>query len=177
MRFIFEESAPDDGTYEIDWPSGTKRIRGEILGGLRQGEWVRWFEHGRRKEVATYHHGRLHGPVTRWFPTGLVREQLSYGRGCLHGPWAKWHPNGCTAIDGEWIDGRPHQSFLRFWHNGRPMVSGTFVMGEPMGEWRAWTEAGHLLYRSCFDRSRLIDFLPIEVLASLDANFSRARVA
>jgi len=167
----------DAQLHELQWPTGTQRARGTLLAGLRQGEWLRWYPGERLKEIATYRHGRLHGPLTRWFPTGDVQEQLSYHQGLRHGPWARWHANGQMALDGEWLNGRPHRVFLSFWESGRRRIFGTFDQGTPVGEWRAWTEAGHLNHRACFHQRPFRDGLPMEILAAIRAETGRRRVA
>jgi len=177
MQLMTDSGSLFDGPYKVDWPTGERRVRGQIRNGLKQDEWSWWCREGTQRRTAMYDGGRLHGPVSRWYPSGRIREQLSYQRGNRHGPWAAWHANGRTSIDGEFNQGRPHRVLLCFWDSGRARIAGNFWLGVPVGEWRAWTENGALVHRGLFEPEVFMDLLPDDIASEMSFRSSQSRVA
>ncbi len=94
-----KEVAPDDprvkeGVYTEMHSNGVMKIRGEVYGGKREGQWMSWYEDGKDWSQCIYKKGVLDGPTMTWYENGQVRYKGQYKEGKRSGVWVFYHENG-----------------------------------------------------------------------------------
>ncbi len=73
-----------DGTYTaFDQETGNIIVEGEERDNLEEGEWRYYFARPAKKlrQIKTYKHGKLDGPLTTWWSNGKLRRQEQYEDG------------------------------------------------------------------------------------------------
>ncbi len=82
------ESVPvvQDGWQEVKIPDGGV-MKGEVIGGVRQGPWTSYFADGTIRSRGTYVNGELHGPTEVFHANGMPYYRGNYGNGLTVGEW------------------------------------------------------------------------------------------
>ncbi len=75
-----------DGWQEVQIPDGGV-MKGEVVGGVRQGPWTSYFADGTIRSRGTYVNGELHGPTEVFHPNGMPYYTGNYGNGLTVGEW------------------------------------------------------------------------------------------
>lgn len=105
---------------------------GWVLGRLddlrREGEWRRWSLAGDLLEIASYHHGKLHG-LARTYRAGKLTREREYVNGILNG----------AALEHEIAPGVFEDGRIRSWR-------GSFSEGNATGHWTYWDGGGSVLF-------------------------------
>lgn len=76
------------------YPQGQKRIEGEYADGLREGQWMYWYDNGNIWSQAHYKAGIRHGRSTVWFENGQKYFEGRYRHGERVGRWRFWDDDG-----------------------------------------------------------------------------------
>jgi len=83
--------------YAVEYyDSGSLKAKTGILKGKKEHRSIKWYEDGRKKEVAYYRNGKLHGEKKRWSSdsTHILLAELNYVDGKPHGLQKLWYPTG-----------------------------------------------------------------------------------
>lgn len=83
-----------DDQYIEKYSNGVIKIKGYVLGGKRDGEWMSWYSNGKPWSACTYRAGVLNGPIQTWYENGQKRFSGSYKDGKRSGKWMFWKENG-----------------------------------------------------------------------------------
>lgn len=102
--WTFGEPVPQD-EYRVFWPDGSLRMRGTYCEGLREGQWVTYFEHGGVSRCETFVEDERNGAAMAYYPGGTVKWSGQFEDGLREGTWVFWHDNGCVACCGTYLHG------------------------------------------------------------------------
>jgi hypothetical protein len=97
---VVVKSVPDndpnlkEDVYTEKYDNGVIKIKGYVLGGKRDGEWMSWYSNGKPWSACTYRAGILNGPIQTWYENGQKRFSGSYMNGKRSGKWTFWKENG-----------------------------------------------------------------------------------
>jgi hypothetical protein len=113
-----------DGNGEVRlWrDDGTLRDRGQVVAGLRSGEWTSFDADGKRTRVAHYAEGELHGLDTGYDATGGKQREGRWVQGERDGEWTTFDPQS----------GRRER--IDRYVAGQEGITTYFQDGEPLGE-------------------------------------------
>ena len=76
-EFPWIEPPPRNGTYTTHWDSGTVRVTGEYVDGLKQGSWKEYWPSGQLKQDYAWDRGLKHGHELDWSEEGVLSVQVT----------------------------------------------------------------------------------------------------
>ena len=80
--------------YEEKYPNGVIRIKGYVLSGLREGQWMSFYSNGKPWSQSIYKKGHLNGPKATWYENGQMRYSGEYTLDQRSGKWTFWDESG-----------------------------------------------------------------------------------
>jgi len=77
-------------------PNSTLKEKFGILNGLKQNEFIQYYQNGHMKNLAHYYKGKLHGEKKIWTSDSnhVLISHLNYKSGKLNGEQKKWYASG-----------------------------------------------------------------------------------
>ena len=75
-------------------PNGSKSMEGPIQNGLRNGEWISWYEDGKIWSKGSFKNGNRDGMGYIYFPSGKIQIEGSYSDGNRAGLWRSYDERG-----------------------------------------------------------------------------------
>jgi len=69
---------PYSGQCYSTFPNGQLGLGGNIKEGLRDGEWVWYYENGTQRRFATYKNGLKHGPTIFFYNNGIKKSEIIF---------------------------------------------------------------------------------------------------
>jgi len=82
------------GKYEMVYPNGKVKSKGEYLAGFEVGEWQKFYSNGKKKSIENYTNGMLDGKVKYYYQNGLPEAIGNYVMGKRTGVWHWYNKNG-----------------------------------------------------------------------------------
>lgn len=105
--------------------SGSVIIKGELVGGLKEGKWI--YEMGDHREVGEYIDDKKHGI------------------------WQYFFNNGGLNFEGEFVDGDSNGIHKYYYENGKLMEEKSYIMGVKDGSWKKYDKEGNLSLVSVYE--------------------------
>jgi hypothetical protein len=91
-----------------DWiESGQKISEIERSGILNHGNYILWYENGKKKQHSIYKNNQLDGKWTEWHVSGIKRSEGGMKHGMMHGKWTFWYHNGQKELECNFDFGTP----------------------------------------------------------------------
>lgn len=117
--------------------------RGILLGegvvdhkGLKQGEWIEYFETGEIRAQGEYKDGARFGNWKFFFKNEQVEQTGKYlAGGKPHGMWRWYYEDGSLLREEEFRNGREDGEIIEYDRNGNVLLKGYYVAGLRDGEW------------------------------------------
>ena len=149
---ILEEGYKMDvlhGVQKLFYPSNGQLMEQRTFNdGLKHGEWLKYFEDGKKWLVANYENGELTGEFEMYKSDGKPELKGTYELGVRHGRWLMYNENGSVRTQDIYHQGamtkqkRENGVFEEFYEDYRPKSSYTFKGGVENGEFREWYNNG-----------------------------------
>lgn len=117
------------GWYTAWYRNGGKAVEGEYRDGERTGQWLRFWEDGRRFEDLSYRGGKLEGPYLSWHRSGKPSAAGQYREHWQAGRWAFWHDTGAKAAEGDYAAGFQEGRWTYWRPDGTLLGSGEYRSG------------------------------------------------
>ena len=98
--------------------SGPKSMIGNYKNGIRDGNWMYWYENGMKRLEGTYLNGFKNGLWTRYYGNGVIASKYVYDNSASDGKITEWHidkecwdkkGNPCECGHSWWNDCEEHQ--------------------------------------------------------------------
>ena len=98
--------------------SGPKSMIGNYKNGIRDGNWMYWYENGMKRLEGTYLNGFKNGLWTRYYENGVIASKYVYDNSANDGKITEWHidkecwdkkGNPCECGHSWWNDCEEHQ--------------------------------------------------------------------
>lgn len=102
--------------------SETKKDTVEIVGfrnGKEQGEWKRFYEHGKLAEKRSFSDGKKVGDFTAWWPDGSLKLAYHFDDGEYNGVCREWGPTGQLLKEMTYKMGYEDGPQKQFYDNGK----------------------------------------------------------
>ena len=131
----------------------TPRARGAYEAGRRAGPWTYWYRQGQKRFVGAYEGGLRSGWWTIWYETGQLNERGHFVGDAPHGLWVTWYETGHLEARGVYNRGRRSGHWVFRHPDGRPKARGLYVEGHRHGMWRVWDLEGRPA-DLCYERGR-----------------------
>jgi len=130
-RRTLDGDLENHGPFMSYYASGKLESRGDYVEGMREGEWVWYYEDGSVMARCDYHDDQ--GTFTSYFPSGkMLRRGRMVGLD-REGVWTEWYESGDKRMEGlflrgeqhglwtYWADGDPSRTRKVLWDHGKPM--------------------------------------------------------
>lgn len=131
-----------DGSIELSFDSGGKRVKGKCAGGLMVGDWKAWYTNGAVVWKASFKHGMLDGKFQSWWANDNKRAEVRYREGVADGDVRTWHHNGKKWEKGQFVGGKRAGCWTTWHENGEKASKGAYNGGTKVGTWTYWTASG-----------------------------------
>ena len=82
------------GDYELKWPNGVIKMKGEYKYGKRWGQWLSFFDTGKLWSEGLYKDGIRTGPSVVYFENGKKHYEGNYTNGIMTGKWKLYSEDG-----------------------------------------------------------------------------------
>ena len=152
-------------------------FRGAISKGLRQGEWIAYYESGQLRNQSTWRNGKKHDEWISYHDNGQLDEVGKYSNGAKIGFWKGYYPNGQLEYDGRYMidrlandchiepnsigsyntldslfcsEGVEDGLWLRYHENGTLRVKYQMVGGKTEGRWETYHDNGQIEIEGAF---------------------------
>ncbi len=111
--------------------TGARLARGRLVGGLREGPWVTWYEDGALRWEGEYRAGLLEGIERGWRPGGALWFEGERRNGLREGLHRSWYDNGALEWEANYLGDLRHGVCRRLDIDGRldPRQSGLYEHG------------------------------------------------
>ena len=109
----------------------TGRVKGQIIKGKREGEWLQYYANGSLESKSNYKDGKEEGEVF-WY-----------------------YQNGRLEISGNYKDGKEEGGFISYDVNGRIVYKYNYKLGKLDGEWLHYYETGELKEKRLYKSGKL----------------------
>jgi TonB family protein len=109
--------------------SGNLQMEGKyrsIYPDYKTGEFIYWYENGRKKLVCNYVNNVLSGRYVEWYDNGNLKSERFLKDGIIEGVEKLWSPEGTLKKVVEYKNGLKHGKFMTFYDNGRPVRKDIF---------------------------------------------------
>ncbi len=96
MEYIIEEDGKKTAYKETSYHHNEQKfIEGTYdTKQERNGEWISWFDDGKKNSQGTYVNGELDGKYTVWYPNGNIHYTGRYKKGKQIGKWKFYSEDG-----------------------------------------------------------------------------------
>lgn len=84
----------DGNEYEEKYPDGRIRIKGYVIGGYREGQWMSFYPNGNPWSSSFYKKGKLNGATVTFYENGQMRYKGEYREDTRSGLWTFWDEKG-----------------------------------------------------------------------------------
>jgi antitoxin component YwqK of YwqJK toxin-antitoxin module len=125
---------PDEdytGLWEVYWPNGVIKFRGNFVNGKEEGECLCFWDNGNLAQRGTKVNGECVGVWTDYSYDGAMTLEGEYGESGQHGLWKSFWHDGIVMTEEEYVDGLLHGSVRHFSFDGQLVHQGEFRNGEP----------------------------------------------
>lgn len=122
---------------EASWPDGTpqKVVYYDMLDGERvKVREERFYENGSQEMVGGYHGIKKEGDWIYWFQDGKKWSQASYDNDIKVGKAIVWREDGNKNYEGTYSTGRPHGTWIFYDIDGSRLKEVLFEHGEKINE-------------------------------------------
>ena len=109
------------------YENGQKSLERNLIYGMKQGSWTRWYKDGTQALIATYKDGKRVGLSRAWYENGQKKGEATFRAGKLYSV-VVWKPNGKKCIvsniengTGIWVvyDEKGTEESRRYYLNGK----------------------------------------------------------
>ena len=120
------------GPWEIYWPNGVIKFRGNYVNGKQEGEHLCYWDNGKLAQRGTMVHGKCVGVWTDYSYEGAVSLQGEFGpAGKQVGVWRRFWDDGTVMKEEQYVDGMLHGTVRHFSYDGKVIHEGEFRDDEP----------------------------------------------
>jgi len=130
---------PFGGIMAEVYPSGVRRSRGEVVGGVLHGVSEGWYTNGVLQVHEEFSRGVAHGVRTRWYADGQKAAETPIVNGKVNGIYRRWHENGILAEEIQMADNEPDGISRAYYPSGAPKAVATMKMGEVVDR-KSWPD-------------------------------------
>lgn len=110
----FKDGKPE-GKVEVLRTDGTLDSVQGFKDGMRDGEWVSYYEDGKTPKVKLMIvNGKVNGERITYHPNGQIRQQMNFVDGQLDGPMVEFDETGKKLAQATWKDGKIEGKTQRF---------------------------------------------------------------
>ena len=88
--------------------------------GIKQGEYICYYENGKPELVENYNDGELHGKWTEYYENGNTRIKGNYKDGKEDGKWTEYYENGSIELVENCKNGEGHGKWTWYDEDGKP---------------------------------------------------------
>jgi len=155
-----KEQGLKDGSFVLDYENGKPKVRGEVVGGKREGLWRFWDEKGNPFQDIPFSKGLIQGEVKAYFPDGKLKLATEYLQGIEEGRSRMWHANGRLKIDASNKAGKLEGRYQAWGNNGQPLLDCNYVADVLQGAYKAWDEKGKLTMDVVYEKGEIKSAAP-----------------
>ena len=138
-----EKFSEDNVTGIIYRMYGKKKVTiGQMKDGIKEGEWIDWYENGQKSFEKTYKYGKIDGLTIGWYQNGQKKEEGSFKDGKKDGLDTFWFENGQKKWSGYYTDGKKDGLWISWYKNGQKDSEGYFKDGKEIDK-MCWDEDGN----------------------------------
>ncbi len=119
--------------------------RGQLINGLKNGEWTTYFKNGQLASIENYKNDSLHGRQIHYTPSGRYNLRANYNMGIKVDSFFLYTGNGDLNLQ-EFRDstGKPQGTFRVYDANGTIIQIGNYKDGKFDGEFKTFFSTGQL---------------------------------
>ena len=110
---------------------------------------------GKRKRVARYLKGKLHGVSQQWYPNGEIEWRAAYVNGLQNGMAIGWLSDGQKSYESDWHLGTSHGLSKKWYANGNLKSMTTYLSGKKNGEAMGAYEDGQLEWQAYWHEDQI----------------------
>ena len=93
------------------------RKQGEMKNGIKEGEWVEYYEDGQLSYKGRYKNGEELGEWVLYYANGQLKEKGSFGTGRFEGEYFTYHANGQLKEKGSFKNGKKDGEWVNYDEN------------------------------------------------------------
>ncbi len=143
------------GVQEFYYESGKIQSRGELVGGLEQGEWTFYYENGVVLAEGNYEDGIENG-LWKWYNEfGSLSRTGNYINGLHDSTWINYNMDGSVIEENNYTLGRLSGAYRSFYDNGDVFQEGRYDRDNMDSVWSIYHENGMLSATGSFSNSEL----------------------
>jgi antitoxin component YwqK of YwqJK toxin-antitoxin module len=117
MRRTLDGELENHGRCQSFYESGKLESTGQYFEGMREGEWLWYYEDGALMARCDYHADE--GQFSSYYPDGkILRSGRMLGLE-REGMWTEWYENGDKRMEGLFLRGQQH-GLWTYWSEGDP---------------------------------------------------------
>ena len=153
-KISYKQGAPWNGEW-IKWFSdGTKKEFGNYVDGTKNGTWRGWYDNGQKKYVLHYQNSMKHGICTEWAEDGRLTKDITYNYDAPVSEYLViYHGDGYTEMNRR--NGELSGSWISWFSNGKKNEEGIYKNGKKGGVWNGWYRNGEKKYSGKYVNDKL----------------------
>jgi antitoxin component YwqK of YwqJK toxin-antitoxin module len=78
LMYVIGENEPYTGKCYTQYDGGQLGMGGSYLDGKMEGDWIWWYENGKKKRYTQYKTGTKNGKSIFWYKTGIKKSEIIY---------------------------------------------------------------------------------------------------
>lgn len=137
--------------------NGRTASRGYMLNDhIKVGDWVYFFEDGKKEKQGSYSEGQMQGTWTYSNRFGEKDRECTYKNGEVEGLWTAWnilHHKG----EGTYKNGKKEGDWTFWWSGGQKKEEeGTYKNGKKEGVWTFWGSNSNVAHTQTYKNGELV---------------------
>lgn len=145
--------------------NGQYPFQANVINGLYEGKYVKFYPNGDTLIKGQYLHGKLNGIVYHYNGNDVPDvgskihcwKKLSYLNGVESGPYETYYGNGSIFVKGYKIDGLGEGSYEIRWENNKLLTKGELVNNLALGRWELFNQEGEKFAEVIFGNGKIIE--------------------
>ncbi|MBN2681716.1 MAG: hypothetical protein JXR58_04360 [Bacteroidales bacterium] len=78
VMYVIGEDSPYTGKSFTKYKTGEKGMAGNYVNGLKDGDWVWWYQNGTKKKFVQYSKGVKNGQTVYWYKNGQKKSEMIF---------------------------------------------------------------------------------------------------
>ncbi len=150
--YIFNNAKYYSGEIEIYFDDTKKiKVKGQIIKGLKEGQWTYFYENGNIERIEEYILGELNEEYKIYFETGEIKIKGSMKYDKMNGMWKSYYKNGNIQMESNYSMGKLSNGIVKeFYESGEIKSECPIRMGEVFGDYVLYDKEGRKVYKYFF---------------------------
>lgn len=123
----------------------TARYQVDKKSGLKNGQYLSFYEDGAVFEESSYVNDTLHGVRRLYHPNGQLMIEETHNMGQFEGPYRSWFEDGTLESEGQYVDNKMSGEWRRYYESGSLYHILTFADNMENGPFKTYHPNGNLM--------------------------------